>query len=34
VLAWNVWWVAACAVLCTLIVEGMVVNVVLFRRDR
>jgi len=25
---------AACAVLCTLIVEGMVVNVVLFRRDR
>jgi hypothetical protein len=34
VLDWRVWWVAVCAVLCTLIVEGMVINFVLFRRDR
>jgi len=33
-LDWRVWWVAVCSVLCTLIVEGMVVNFVLFRRDR
>jgi hypothetical protein len=33
-LEWRVWWVAGCAVLCTLIVEGMIVNFVLFRRDR
>jgi uncharacterized membrane protein YraQ (UPF0718 family) len=34
VLDWRVWWVAVCAVLCTLIVQGMVVNFLLFRRDR
>jgi uncharacterized membrane protein YraQ (UPF0718 family) len=34
VLDWRVWWVAVSAVFCTLIVEGMVVNFVLFRRDR
>ncbi|HZQ32010.1 MAG TPA: hypothetical protein VFB19_09765 [Mycobacterium sp.] len=33
-LDWRVWWVAVCAVLCTLIAEGMIVNFVLFRRDR
>jgi hypothetical protein len=33
-LDWRVWWVAVCSVLCTLIVEGMLVNFVLFRRDR
>lgn len=33
VLAWPLWWVAVCAVLCLLIVEGVVVNVVLARRD-
>jgi hypothetical protein len=33
-LEWRVWWVAVCAVLCTLIVEGMAVNLFLFRRDR
>ncbi|HEY7054652.1 MAG TPA: hypothetical protein VH496_21310 [Mycobacterium sp.] len=33
-LDWRVWFVAVCAVLCTLIVEGMIVNFVLFRRDR
>jgi hypothetical protein len=33
-LEWRVWWVAVCSVLCTLIVEGMVVNFMLFRRDK
>ena len=33
-LEWRVWWVAVASVLCTLIVEGMLVNFVLFRRDR
>jgi len=32
-LDWRVWWVAVCSVLCTLIVEGMIANFVLFRRD-
>lgn len=33
-LDWRVWWVAVCSVLCLLIVEGMVVNFVLARRDK
>jgi hypothetical protein len=33
-LDWRVWWVAVCSVVCTLIVEGVIVNFVLFRRDR
>lgn len=33
-LAWPAWWVSVCSVLCVLIVEGVVVNAVLFRRDR
>ena len=33
-LDWRVWWVAVCSVACTLIVEGAMVNFVLFRRDR
>ena len=33
-LDWRVWWVAVASVLCTLILEGMLVNFVLFRRDR
>jgi hypothetical protein len=33
VLAWPLWWVSLCSVLCLLIVEGVVVNVVLARRD-
>ncbi|ULE34592.1 hypothetical protein [Mycobacterium sp. IDR2000157661] len=33
-LAWPLWWVAVCSVLCLLIVQGVVVNVVLARRDR
>ena len=32
-LAWPLWWVSVCSVLCLLIVQGVVVNVVLFRRD-
>lgn len=32
-LSWPLWWVAVCSVLCLLIVEGVVVNVVLARRD-
>ncbi|MFV9635086.1 hypothetical protein [Mycobacterium neumannii] len=32
-LAWPLWWVSACSVLCLLIVQGVVVNVVLARRD-
>jgi len=32
-LAWPLWWVSVCSVLCLLIVEGVAVNVVLARRD-
>jgi hypothetical protein len=32
-LGWPLWWVSACSVLCLLIVEGVIVNVVLMRRD-
>jgi hypothetical protein len=32
-LAWPLWWVSVCSVLCLLIVEGVVVNIVLARRD-
>ena len=32
-LAWPLWWVSVCSVLCVLVVEGVVVNVVLARRD-
>ncbi|MGV0714356.1 hypothetical protein ABQE93_03005 [Mycolicibacterium sp. XJ662] len=33
VLAWPLWWVATCSVLCVLIAEAVIVNVVLARRD-
>ncbi|MGE0219139.1 hypothetical protein [Mycolicibacterium sp.] len=33
-LAWPRWWVAVCSVLCLLVVEGVVVNAVLARRDK
>nr|WP_090341278.1 hypothetical protein [Mycolicibacterium malmesburyense]CRL71061.1 putative transmembrane protein [Mycolicibacterium malmesburyense] len=33
-LGWPVWWAAVCSLLCLLIVQGVVVNVVLARRDR
>ncbi|MBY0291234.1 MAG: hypothetical protein K2X52_29460 [Mycobacteriaceae bacterium] len=32
-LGWPLWWVSVCSVLCLLIVEGVVINVVLARRD-
>ncbi|MFG1934178.1 hypothetical protein ACGFK1_26580 [Mycobacterium sp. NPDC048908] len=32
-LAWPLWWVAVCSVLCLLIVESVVVNILLARRD-
>ncbi|KUI35833.1 hypothetical protein AU197_18460 [Mycobacterium sp. IS-1590] len=32
-LAWPLWWVSVCSVLCLLIVQGVVVNAVLARRD-
>lgn len=33
VLDWPVWWISICSMLGLLIVEGMLVNFVLFRRD-
>jgi len=32
-MAWPLWWVSLASVLCLLIVEGVIVNVVLARRD-
>lgn len=32
-LAWPLWWVSVCSVLCLLVVEAMVVDFVLARRD-
>lgn len=32
-LAWPLWWVAVCSVLCLLIVQGVIVDIVLARRD-
>lgn len=32
-LGWPVWWVSVCSILCLLVVQAVVVNVVLFRRD-
>jgi len=32
-LEWPLWWVSVCSVLCLLIVEAVVVNIVLYRRD-
>jgi hypothetical protein len=32
-LAWPLWWVSVCSVLCLLIIEGVAVNFVLARRD-
>ncbi|GAY18796.1 hypothetical protein [Mycobacterium sp. shizuoka-1] len=33
VLGWPLWWVSVCSMLCLLIVEGVIVNVVFYRRD-
>lgn len=32
-LGWPLWWVSVCSVLCVLVAEGVIVNVVLARRD-
>lgn len=32
-LGWPLWWVSVCSILCLLIVEAVILNVVLFRRD-
>lgn len=32
-LAWPLWWVSACSVLCLLIVQAVIVNIVGYRRD-
>jgi hypothetical protein len=32
-LAWPLWWVAVCSVVCLLIVQAMIVDFVLYRRD-
>lgn len=32
-LGWPLWWVSVCSMLCLLIVQAVIVNVVLFRRD-
>jgi hypothetical protein len=33
VLNWPLWWVSVCSILCLLIVQGVIVNFVLYRRD-
>ena len=32
-LGWPLWWVSLCSMLCLLIVQAVIVNVVLYRRD-
>jgi hypothetical protein len=34
VLAWPLWWVSVCSVLCLLIAQGVILNFVLARRDK
>lgn len=33
VLGWPMWWVSVCSMLCLLIVQGIIVNFILYRRD-
>ncbi|MET0704752.1 MAG: hypothetical protein ABWY93_34310 [Mycobacterium sp.] len=33
-LGWPIWWVSVCSILCLLIVQSLIVNFVLMRRDR
>lgn len=33
ILGWPLWWVSVCSILCLLIVQAVIVNVLLFRRD-
>ncbi|MFM9035996.1 MAG: hypothetical protein ACKOQ4_17230 [Mycobacterium sp.] len=32
-LGWPLWWVSACSILCLLVVEAVILNIVLYRRD-
>ena len=32
-LSWPLWWVSVCSVLCLLVLQGVIANAVLFRRD-
>lgn len=32
-LGWPLWWVSVCSILCLLIVQAVILNVVLYRRD-
>ena len=32
-LGWPLWWVSACSVLCLLIVQAVIVNIVGYRRE-
>lgn len=32
-LGWPIWWVSVCSMLCLLVIEAVIVNVVLYRRD-
>lgn len=32
-IGWPLWWVAVCSMLCLLVVQAVLVNIVLFRRD-
>lgn len=32
-LGWPLWWVSLCSILCLLIVQAVILNVVLYRRD-
>lgn len=33
-LTWPLWWVSVCSILCLLVVQGMLANFILARRDR
>lgn len=33
ILGWPLWWVSACSILCFVVVQGLILNGVLFRRD-
>lgn len=32
-LGWPLWWVSVCSILCFLVVQAVIVNIVLYRRD-
>ena len=33
ILGWPIWWVSVCSMLCLLVLQAVIVNVVLYRRD-